>query len=58
MARVRYTEGEIGEVKVVADFLPPPDQLVLADDTVKVTLGPTRQSVDFFKREAKKQRVP
>jgi len=51
-------KGEIGEVKVVADFLPPPDQLALADDTVKVTLSLTRQSVDFFKREAKKRRVP
>ncbi len=25
---VRYTKGEIGKVKVVKDFLPPPDHLV------------------------------
>ena len=34
---VRYTEGEIGKVKVVKDFLPPPDQLVLREESVKAT---------------------
>ncbi len=52
------TKGEIGEVRVVADFLPPPAQLVLRDDNVKVTLSLSRRSINFFKREAKKQRVP
>jgi predicted DNA binding CopG/RHH family protein len=55
---VRYTKGEIGDVRVVADFLPPPAELVAVDDTVKVTLTLTRRSVDFFKHEAKKRRVP
>jgi hypothetical protein len=55
---VRYTKGEIGKVRVVEDFLPPPDELVPVDDTVKVTLSLTRRSVDFFKREGKKRRVP
>jgi predicted DNA binding CopG/RHH family protein len=43
---------------VVADFLPAPDQLVPREDSVKVTLSLSRRSLDFFKREAKKQRVP
>jgi hypothetical protein len=34
---VKYTEGEIGKVKVVRDFLPPRENLVLREDTVKVT---------------------
>jgi predicted DNA binding CopG/RHH family protein len=55
---VRYTEGEIGKVKVVKDFLPPPDKLVLRESNVKVTLSLSQRSVDFFKREAAKQRVP
>ncbi len=42
----------------MADFLPAPEDLVVADETVKVTLSLTRRSVDFFKREARKQRVP
>lgn len=55
---VRYTKGEIGKVRVVKDFLPPPEELAVPDDTVKVTLSLTRRSVDFFKREGKKRRVP
>ena len=55
---VRYTEGEIGKVKVVKDFLPPPDQLVLREENVKVTLSLSRRSIEFFKREAGKRRVP
>lgn len=55
---VKYTEGEIGAVRVVKDFLPRPDELVLKDSNVKVTLSLSRRSVDFFKREAKRQRVP
>jgi hypothetical protein len=54
----RYAAGEIGKVKVVKDFLPPPDQLVLRESNVKVTLSLSRRSVDFFKREAQKQHVP
>jgi predicted DNA binding CopG/RHH family protein len=55
---VRYTGGEIGKVKVVKDFLPPPDKLVMREPYVKVTLSLSQRSVDFFKREAAKQRVP
>jgi hypothetical protein len=55
---VRYSEGEIGEVRVVDDFLPPPDQLVLREDGVKVTLTLSKASVEFFKREADRQKVP
>ena len=54
----RYTEGEIGDLRVVDDFLPPPAELVLREDTVKVTLALSRRSVEFFKREAGKARVP
>jgi predicted DNA binding CopG/RHH family protein len=55
---VEYTKGAMGKVKIVKDFLPPPSQLVLRDDNVKVTLSLSRRSVDFFKREAKKHHVP
>jgi len=55
---VRYTEGEIGKIRVVKDFLPPPDRLVLRETNVKVTLSLSQRSVDFFKREAVKQRMP
>ncbi len=52
-------QGEIvGDLRRVADMLPPPDQLVLREDTVKVTLALSRRSVEFFKSEAAKQKVP
>jgi predicted DNA binding CopG/RHH family protein len=55
---VRYTKGDIGRVRVISDFLPAPSDLALREDNVKVTLSLSRRSLDFFKREAKKRRVP
>jgi predicted DNA binding CopG/RHH family protein len=55
---VKYSTGEIGRVRIIKDFLPSPEALVLRDDNVKVTLSLSRRSIEFFKREATKQRVP
>ena len=57
-ATARYSKGEIGRVRVVEDFLPPPDKLVLREENVKVTLSLSQRSVDFFKRAARQRRVP
>jgi predicted DNA binding CopG/RHH family protein len=43
---------------VIEDFLPAPVDLVPREENVKVTLSLTRRSLDFFKREAKRRRVP
>jgi phenylacetate-coenzyme A ligase PaaK-like adenylate-forming protein len=45
--------SHLGTVKFVDDFLPSPNQLVLKEETVKVTLALTKESVDFFRRIAK-----
>jgi predicted DNA binding CopG/RHH family protein len=50
----KYTDEPLGEIRVINDFLPPPSELVFKEDTVKVTLGLSRKSVDFFKKQAKK----
>jgi predicted DNA binding CopG/RHH family protein len=50
----KYSDEPLGEVRVIEDFLPPPSELVYKEDTVKVTLGLSRRSVDFFKKQAKK----
>ncbi len=52
--RTSYSDEPLGDVRVIKDFLPPPSDLVYKEDTVKVTLGLSRRSVDFFKKEAKK----
>ncbi|MDQ3259807.1 MAG: hypothetical protein M3Q00_03325 [Pseudomonadota bacterium] len=53
-AKIKYTAEEIGEPKVVADFLPPPSELAFREEGVKVTLALSKKSVDFFKAEANK----
>jgi hypothetical protein len=55
---VKYGKGEIGRVRIVEDFLPSPDKLVLREDNVKVTLSLSQRSVAFFKRAARQRRVP
>ena len=44
----------MGDVKVVRDALPPPSELAFREEQVKVTIGLSKSSVDFFKKEAKK----
>ena len=53
-AKIKYTDEPMGKVKVVPDFLPSPEELVLKDETVKVTIALSKTSVEFFKNEAKK----
>ena len=43
----------IGDVTLVADFLPAPSQLVPRKHTVRITMEFTQESIAFFKREAK-----
>lgn len=54
---IRYTNEPIGNVEFVNDFLPPPDQLALKEETVKVTLALTKDSVAFFKKIAKEKKT-
>ena len=53
--KIKYTNEPMGKVRVVADFLPSPEELVLKDETVKVTILLSKASVDFFKEEARKE---
>jgi predicted DNA binding CopG/RHH family protein len=55
--KTKYTEEPMGDLKVVKDFLPPPDQLVLREDNVKVTISLKKSSIVFFKEQAKKQKT-
>ena len=48
----------IEQAEVIADFLPPPDQLVLKEETVRITLNLNKKSVDFFKLRAKENGIP
>lgn len=55
---VKYTNEPLGRLQIIPDFLPPPDQLVLKEDGVKVTLSLSKRSVEFFKAQAARSKVP
>lgn len=52
--KIVYTNEPMGDVEVVADFLPSPAELAFREDGVKVTLALSKRSVKFFKSEASK----
>lgn len=52
--KIKYTDEPLGELRVIKDFLPPPEQLVLKEENVKVTIALNKSSIDFFKREAQR----
>lgn len=51
--RIKYS-NEPMEGKVVRDFLPPPEQLAVAEEGVKITISLSRRSVEFFKNAAER----
>ena len=51
--KIQYTDGPIGEVGLVADFLPSPEELKLKSDNTKVTISLSSESVAYFKQAAK-----
>ena len=51
-SKIKYTSEPL-KMEVVEDFLPPPEELVLKQDTVKVTIGLSKRTIEFFKTQAK-----
>jgi len=51
----RKAAEAIANSEVVEDFLPSPDELVLKEDNVKVTLELSKRSVGLFERFAQKR---
>ena len=51
---IKYTDEPFGDIKIIEDFLPSPKDLIFKEDNVKVTISLTRESINFFKAEAKK----
>lgn len=52
--KIKYTDEALGQLRRIKDFLPPPEELVLKEEGVKVTILLSQSSVIFFKRQAKK----
>jgi len=52
--KIKYTDEPMGEIKIIEDFLPPPEELVFKEDNTKITIALSRRSIKFFKQQAKK----
>jgi predicted DNA binding CopG/RHH family protein len=50
--KIKYTDEPIN-AKIIDDFLPNPEDLVLKEDNIKITLSLSKKSVDFFKQQSK-----
>ncbi len=55
--KIEYSDEPMDEVRIVEDFLASPENLVFREETVKITISLSRQSVDFFKQIAKEHRT-
>lgn len=53
-AKIRYTDEPLGDLRVIPDFLPSPEELAFREEGVKVTIALSKRSIEFFKREAAK----
>lgn len=51
--RIQYSDEPIGQVEMVADFLPSPSQLKQKSESTKVTISLSSESVRYFKQVAK-----
>jgi len=52
MRKMNDPNMPIGALKSVKDFLPAPSQLVVSEETTKVTITLSKSSIKFFKRQA------
>jgi len=52
--RITYTDEPLGDLRIVPDFLPSPEELAFREESVKITIVLNKRSVDFFKSEAAK----
>jgi len=56
--KITYKDVSFGPVQRIKDFLPAPEQLVLREKNVRVTLNLSMASVDYFKGLGHKNHIP
>jgi predicted DNA binding CopG/RHH family protein len=50
---IQYSDEPLGDLKLVTDFLPSPEELALKSENTKVTISLSSESVAYFKEVAK-----
>ena len=56
--KIKYSDEKIGKLKLVPDFLPSPEELVLKQQNTKITISLSSESIAYFKDASKKYHVP
>ena len=54
---IRYSDEPLGEIELVSDFLPSPEELALKNQNTKVTISLSSESIAYFKEAAKKHHM-
>ncbi len=54
MRKTTNQEMPIGKLTRIKDFLPSPEELVVPEETTKVTISLKKSNIEFFKRQAKR----
>lgn len=55
--KIKFSEESKGRQDAIKGIMPSPEELAWKEETVKVTLSLTKNSVDFFKKKAKTHRT-
>ena len=55
--QIQYSDEPIGEIKLVPDFLPSPEELALKHKNTKITISLSAESVAYFKEVAKRHHM-
>ena len=55
--QIQYIDEPLGEIRLVPDFLPSPEELALKNKNTKVTISLSAESVSYFKDIAKKHHM-
>jgi predicted DNA binding CopG/RHH family protein len=54
---IKYSNEPIGDIKLVSDFLPSPEELALRNKNTKITISLSSESITYFKDAAKKNHM-
>ena len=55
--QIQYSDEPIGEIRLVPDFLPSPEELALKNEQTKVTIHLSSETVAYFKAAADKHHM-
>ena len=56
--KIKYSDEPLGELNLIPDFLPSPDELTLKKKNTKITISLSTESIEYFKGVAKKYNTP